>query len=261
MKIRVMSANIWGDYFGNPVQEREGQLEAVIRRYSPDILGMQEATPAWNASAAFASLGDTYAFVSGDGFPENNYVPLLYRKSVFSLLECGFVRYTDTPDRSKAATWALLAHKASGERIGAMCTHFWWKCFGTPEHDALRVSNAAVLTETAGQIARRTGAPIVAMGDLNSTPGVPSMRYLREAGWRFVRDEAPLTSETSTHHGDPQRGGDGRYHGSRTGNRWDRSIDHIFTLGALRPLSFSVIEDQDALDESDHSPVLCELET
>ena len=39
--IRIMSFNIWGDYFGNPVNEREDGIGRVISVYSPDILSMQ----------------------------------------------------------------------------------------------------------------------------------------------------------------------------------------------------------------------------
>ena len=33
--IRVMTSNIWGDYFGNEVQVREDQLFEVYSKYAP----------------------------------------------------------------------------------------------------------------------------------------------------------------------------------------------------------------------------------
>lgn len=257
MTVRVMTFNIWGDYFGNPVEEREGQIGAVIARHAPDILGVQEITQNWHSSALFCTLSETYEISGGEGFHENNYVPLLWRRDMFTALACGFVPFPDTPDISKGISWAVLRHRESQKTICAMNTHFWWKYFGEAENDAIRVSNAARLTETAEQLSRTYGAPAVAFGDLNSTLSMPTIPYLLSHGWNLARDGAPLTSEVGSHHGDPVRGADGRYHGTKTEKRYPASIDHILYRGAIRPVEFSVIEEQDALDASDHSPLLC----
>lgn len=41
MKLRLMTSNIWGDYFGNPVEGRAEQLAAVYLHHKPDIIGLQ----------------------------------------------------------------------------------------------------------------------------------------------------------------------------------------------------------------------------
>ena len=41
MFIRIMASNIWGDYFGNPVEVREEQLGSIYDKYDPDILAMR----------------------------------------------------------------------------------------------------------------------------------------------------------------------------------------------------------------------------
>ena len=38
--MRIMTSNIWGDYFGNPVDERLDQVLTIYRKYAPDILGL-----------------------------------------------------------------------------------------------------------------------------------------------------------------------------------------------------------------------------
>lgn len=97
-------------------------------------------------------------------------------------------------------------------------------------------------------------------GDLNSRPPMPTLPYLREQGWMCARENAPVTSEVSTYHGYPVRGKDGRYHGARTAERFELSLDYILYRGAVRPLVFSVIEDGDTLDATDHSPIFCDFE-
>lgn len=257
--VRIMASNIWGDYFGNPVDIREEQLGKIYEKYDPDILAMQEATPAWNNSKLYAAMKDKYTFVTSPEAPDNNYVPLVYRTGMFEELESGFVKFPDTPDKSKGATWAVLKHIQTGKLLAVFGTHFWYQKFGDPEHDALRVSNAHLITKCADELCTKYDIATVALGDMNSFPNAPAIQYLRKTGWRLARDHAKYTSDVSTHHGDPQRGEDGLYHGRRTTLTWEHSIDHIAYRGNIMPERFVVIEDQDALDPTDHSPIYCDF--
>ena len=45
--MKFLSFNIWGDYFKNPVGEREAAIESTIRQYAPDVISLQEVTPNW----------------------------------------------------------------------------------------------------------------------------------------------------------------------------------------------------------------------
>lgn len=260
MNIRIMSSNIWGDYFGNEIAVREDQLLDVFERYAPDVLGMQEATRNWNLSALFRGLAQNYEFVDTGRFTDNNYTPLLYRRDYFELVDSGFVKFRDTPDNSKGFTWAVLEYKGNGQRFAAISTHWWWKYIGNAEHDALRVSNAAEVTETARMITERYGCPVFAFGDFNSRYSCPSLAYLRENGWKFAQEDASVSMEVCTHHGDPKRGEDGLFHGDATLHTKEHSIDHIVWMGQADPVEFRVVEDQDALDATDHSPIWCDFE-
>lgn len=259
--LRIMSFNIWGDFFGNPVEEREEAIERVFRDYVPDIIGIQEATPSWTRSAMFRSLRDVYAFAEPENPPVNNSDPLLYNKERFFCVESGYVPYRDTPDASKAATWAVLEERDTARRIAVFCTHFWWMHIGEADHDddVLRVANAALLTDRAIEITQRYGVPAVAMGDLNSPLHIPTHTYLRRAGWKYAQADAPETRMESTHHGDPVRGTDGKYHGCLPTDDYTRSLDHILYRGDLTPVRFGLVQDAYALDASDHSPLWCDF--
>ena len=39
MNVRIMTSNIWGDYFGNEVTRREDQLFEVYMKYAADVIG------------------------------------------------------------------------------------------------------------------------------------------------------------------------------------------------------------------------------
>ena len=61
-----MTSNIWGDFFGNPVPPRAPLLAAVYARYTPDVLGLQEAGPSWWKSSLIPALLEKYAQVPVD---------------------------------------------------------------------------------------------------------------------------------------------------------------------------------------------------
>ena len=44
LTVRIVTANIWGDYFGNPVRDREGAFLDAFIQYGADVIGMQECT-------------------------------------------------------------------------------------------------------------------------------------------------------------------------------------------------------------------------
>lgn len=54
--IRLMTSNIWGDYFGNEVAVREDQLFEVYQKYACDVIGIQEVTPSWHSSALMTNM-------------------------------------------------------------------------------------------------------------------------------------------------------------------------------------------------------------
>ena len=64
--MKFLSFNVWGDYFKNPVNEREAAIESTIRKYSPDVVALQEMTPAWWESPMLGNLSSEYGVVRGD---------------------------------------------------------------------------------------------------------------------------------------------------------------------------------------------------
>lgn len=255
--MRIMTSNIWGDYFGNPVDVRIDDINEVYKKYAPDILGLQEITKGWYNSGLFERLSEEYYFVGTEIFGSNNFVPFAFKKN-FKLISKGYEYLDETPDVTKGISWAVL--KGEDDKIFAVCnTHFWWKT--GPEHDEIRVKNAEQLTYVMKHLNQRYNCPVFAFGDMNSVLSSDVFKVYAENGIKNLHDLAEVKDNMSSHHGDPKKAEDGTYHGEKTTNDKNFSIDHMIVLGENIKIScYRIVEDQKALDATDHSPVFVDVE-
>lgn len=277
-RFRFLTLNVWGDYFENPVPEREAGMEAAILRDTPDVVSLQEVTTNWYQSPMFAHLGKAgYALVRGDEAaalrraalkgkktPKHiNHEPLLYRTDRFRLLDSGTDFFHLSLQSSKSVTWAVLEEKTGKRRFAAFATHFWWKRNGL-ESDTIRELNARHILGVLATLRRKWGAglPAILGGDLNSTEKSIAHAMLRSGGFQNAASHADIRSNHCSHHGNPVRGADGKYHGSVSPAAMDipdRSIDHIYYTKGIHALRHEIGVYQEVLDITDHSPVLVEF--
>ena len=277
--LRFLTFNIWGDYFNNPVAEREVGVEATILNSRADVIALQEVTPNWYKSQMFLNLAKAgYAVVRGDeaaalrraafaGNPTEehiNHEPVLYRKDKLKLLESGTDFFHLKLQTSKSVTWLVLEDRESGRRCVAFGTHFWWQHNGQ-DSDAVRELNARHILWIYADIRRRWGAdlPAVLGGDLNSLETSSDHAMLRTGGFVNAASHAEIRSPHCSHHGNPVRAEGGRWRGSLQSPERDKakySIDHIYYTKGIRALRHEIVTDQVALDVSDHSPVLVEFD-
>lgn len=259
--MRIMTSNIWGDYFGNPVSVREEGLYEVFAKYSPDILGFQEVTRGWYNGKMFSKLAAEYDFVGTEIFGSTNYVPFAYKREAgFVLRAKGYEMLENTPDISKAITWAYFERKEADKKSFAVCnTHFWWKT--GKEHDLIRERNAKQLSALMKNLAEKYSCPVFAFGDMNCTVESSVFDIYSANGFFKLHSRALEKSDKSSHHGDPKLGGDGKYHGKTTENDFKHSIDHIIGYGEnIRVACYEIVEEQNALDSTDHSPVYADID-
>ena len=259
MKLKLMTSNIWGDYFGNPVDLREDGIFNVYNKYSPDFVGFQEVTRGWYAGKMFSEyLSQNFRFVGTELDGCENYVPFVFRKSAgLSYIAKGYELLSETPDLSKAITWAVFENKDK-ERFGFCNTHFWWKT--GEEHDIIRKKNARQLSELMADIQKRYECPVFAMGDMNCDRYGGIFEVYKEYGITHLSDIAEKVIGKASCHGDPVKGDDGKYHGKKDVRPIENSIDHIIALGKVSVKEYLVNDDQDALDSTDHSPVMATVE-
>ncbi len=254
---RIMSNNIWGQYFENPVESRTDDLLKVYKKYAPDVLGFQESDKYWHAGRMFNAIQGEYEFVRAPE-EEKNYTSLLYKRDRFELVDSGYILFDKTPDPSKSFMWGVLKDKNSGFKFGVGSLHYWWMT--GPSHDVLRCRNSCDLLDEVRKIREKHGVTVLAFGDYNCFWQSEALKLLYANGGKNALDLAAKCSAVSSHHGDPIRDDDGRYHGKRTDNDKSKSLDHIIFFGDdFKVDEFRVVEDQCALDATDHSPIYADI--
>ncbi len=255
--MRIMTSNIWGDFFGNPCEMRGAGLEAVYRKYSPDVIGFQEVTEGWYCEGLLDRLSDEYTLV--DGRPKYP-TPIMFKKDMFDMIECGWEALTDVPgDSSKTITWAVLRTKDEGKTVAVLNTHFWWMQRGEVDN-SIRVINAKQLFARMEYLKKKYACKVFAFGDMNCNIKESAFEYLNSVGVFCSVHIAEDFSKQSSHHGDPIRGEDDLYHGCVAVKDYTNSLDHIVTYKGTNIKRQVVVEDREALDSTDHSPVYIDFE-
>lgn len=274
--LKFMTFNIWGEYFGNPAVEREADARAVVLRYRPDVIAFQEADRCWwNKARFFKDLEgkDRYGIVKGDmaaalkkgGWAgrktlrcDVNPQPLAFNRDRLELIDSGVVIF-HARISDKGATWAVLKDRQTGFRFIAFSTHFWYMWNGK-ESDALKETNATHLMNALQSLKSRYPYPVIGGGDLNSVPGSWAHDLLEGRGLARAADSAQTRDPTVTCHGNPVRGADGRWRGKPPSGK-GASLDHVFAeTNGIRLIEHKVVVDREALDSSDHSPVIVTFE-
>lgn len=259
-ELRMMSFNIWGDYFQNPVAERDLAIADIILRYQPDVVALQEVTANWWTSRLFSTLALSYAPVVGQANGKNNYTPLLYKKERFELVAEGWDLYHEKLDRSKGLTWTVLKDRSGGKCFAAFSTHYWWQ--GTAESNYIRTVNSDMLLKRLDALRSQYACPVFGGGDFNCWTDSDPLEKLWQNGYAGAQDIADTASPESSHHGDPRCGDDGKYHGSPKPEKNEKrySIDHLIVEPEqVHAHRLHVVLDQDALDASDHSPIFMDI--
>ena len=242
----------------NPASLREDDILHVYQTFKPDIIGFQELNGHWYTGSLLKYFSEEYCFVGTEIYNNSVHTPMAIKKE-YELWAKGFERLSDTPDDSKSITWAVIRKKGEENYFAVCNTHFWWM-ENKEEHDLLRVKNAKQLTELMHYIASKYSCPVFAMGDMNCTIASEVFRVYRENGIHHLYDLAQVRDDVSSYHLDPVLGEDGRFHGKTAAQDSKYSIDHIVVLGeGIEVSQYRVVEMQEALDATDHSPVYADI--
>ena len=90
--LRVMFYNVYGYSDSGPVSLRQELQLELFRLYQPDVLGMQEYSPAYHSSFTSMLNGIGYQQVAVSA-GTSNYTPLFYRADRLEVVESGYLRY------------------------------------------------------------------------------------------------------------------------------------------------------------------------
>ncbi len=240
---------------------RHALVWEVIRRTSPDVLGVQEALR-FQLDELHAALPE-YAEVGvgrDDGRAAGEYAAILFRRNRFSVADTFW--FSDTPSVPgsmdwgnrvpRICTWARLVERQSGTAFYVYNVHL------DHQSQPSRERSVELLTE---RIAARAFAdPVIVMGDFNAGEDNPAMRYLRGAPGRETapggRAPASLRLVDTFRARHPTAEVVGTFNAFR-GDSLGPKIDGIFGSHAWRVLDAAIVRWARAgRFPSDHFPVV-----
>ena len=166
-----MTAMTYNISCGDMRTARMNNILSVMKSYTPDTIGVQEATVQW-MDFLKKNLGSTYGFVGigRDAGGAGEHSAILYNKHIFTLLESGTKWLSSTPDTpsklsnsyyNRIVTFALLQRKADGQKVLAVNTHL------DHSNDTVRSQQLKVLLEV---VSAYENVPIIMTGDFNTLP-------------------------------------------------------------------------------------------
>ena len=262
--LRLYNHNIWGNFAAEQkLGNRNKLIKKLIFEGSPDFCCFQECNPTSSRrdDPIEELILETYAEAPTEA-GKNNFTPVFYNKERFKVVFSDWIRYSGLNDLdSKSITRAVFEEKASGKRVAVFSTHFWWQV--GQEHTLQRLENVKQLKAAAEEVIKEFGVPVIISGDLNNGLGAPQdtrpYEKLMKEGFTDIRHTAEITTDSHTCHGYPTLNEKDEY---VNGPEPFFTLDYIMTYGekALRPLKFEVLTSKDALNSSDHCPLIGEFE-
>ena len=250
MHLKVVSFNIrcCDDKDGHSIPERAPRLHAAIAPRDPDVIGLQEYRPAWEAliEKYFGDQYDMFNQYRSKESPES--APILWKKDKFTCLDKGYFWLSDTPDEEsrgwderynchRICEWVILEVKATGQRFAFMNTHYG---FG----DAGQIKSGELIYARSQAFA---DLPTFLTGDFNMRP--TSLGYQTICQYFTDVNAATRNDLSSTFHA---------YHPE---TRPDSHIDFCFTNALVTPIDQKIIKDTfDGKYPSDHYGLEIDLE-
>jgi endonuclease/exonuclease/phosphatase family metal-dependent hydrolase len=255
-QFRVMTFNIRYDNAGDGVNrwsERVDEVAALIRKYDPDIIGVQEALN--HQLKDLVRLLPDYSWYGvgrDDGKEKGEYCAIMIKSGRFGLMEEKTFWLSEIPEVPGSKSWdaaitriatrTRLFDKETKKEFLVMNTHF--------DHvgKAARKNSASLIKAYLTGYYESKQIPIILTGDFNFERSEDPYKLLT-AEHSILLDSRPL--------GDHQ----GTYCGFEVGGMECKSIDYIFHTSDWIVRKYKVITDNDAKHyPSDHLPVLAEFE-
>lgn len=266
---RIFTLNVNG-VFGDDANSwpmRAPLNVAVIGRYRPDIIGLQEASKT-NLDTFGEQLTD-YTLVEGNCYgdtPPQEYSSILFRSERYELLERGEFWFSETPDVESTgwgveypmgATWIKLKCAYTNGQILCLNTHFE----DGDEGEESRVGATKLIINRLEQIA--PDLPAVLMGDFNCNPWSAPYRIFLENGFVDTYRAAGNADAVASSTMHLYRGDD--YFSLDFGGSLFWRVDWILARGGDGPvqtIASTIVRDADPPTyPSDHFPIISEIAT
>jgi endonuclease/exonuclease/phosphatase family metal-dependent hydrolase len=250
--LKVMTYNIRYDTPNDGVNawpNRKQKVFDLIKKYDPDLIGVQEALKHQLTDMLKALPAYHYVGVGReDGKDKGEFSAILYRKGRFTVQEQNTFWLSGTPEvagskswdaaLTRIASWATLKDNQSGREFVICNTHF--------DHVGAeaRKQSAALLKSKVSALA--PDKPVIITGDLNCLREDPPYKVLTN------NEEIELI--------DPASEPKGTFCSFAVNSIECRAIDYIFVTNEWHADRYTVVEDNDGKHyPSDHLPVIVTL--
>lgn len=249
-----MSYNI---RFDNPADgvnhwpKRSDKVFALIKKYDPVLLGLQEALKSQIDDIVRALPDYKYVGVGrDDGKEKGEYSPILYKPSKVELLQTGTEWLSEQPNTpgskswdaaiTRVVTWAWFRDKQTGKTFYYINTHF--------DHigKEARKNSAMMIVGLTKRLEGENKLPVFVTGDFNAQPTEPPYAVIMESG---------TFSDTR-----PKNSTEGTFCTFSVNGPACNLIDYIFHTDGFTSTGYQVIKDNDGTHyPSDHLPLMAEL--
>ncbi len=243
VNLRIFDDNVW-DYSQDTIPTewaqagidcrdaaRAPKFAQLIRAYMPDIICLQEYN--CHMDAELYPMLKKYGYMRASSGKEESWphTPIFYDKNVWKQLRVNYRLYGYGPNTwcnngSKSFCSAVLKNKETGQTVGVVSTHLWFRGDKThPGSSYARASQAALIMAEAEVIKAKFDCPVFVCGDMNSTENTLAMKLFKEGGYKPCY-------EIATQYADKELGHHACFDhvaGSRASNgkgRKEGSIDH-----------------------------------
>lgn len=250
--IKVMTYNIRYDNPQDGINQwdkRKSKVFALIKKYDPDIFGIQEGL--------FNQLEDIkqnlpYSYIGvgrDDGKTKGEFSAIFFKKGRFSILDQGTFWLSETPEIPGSKNWdAAITRISTWAKVQDIKTKQVFYHFNTHfDHigKAARAQSAAIIKSKIKSIA--ANQPVIVTGDFNCEP--TDIPYLT-----MISTEPVALADSG------QGSSEGTSCSFQVGNPCKR-IDYIFYSLSLSSEKYVVITDNDGTNyPSDHLAVMTTLQ-
>ncbi|TXH26392.1 MAG: endonuclease/exonuclease/phosphatase family protein [Cyclobacteriaceae bacterium] len=260
--VKVMSYNIRLDTEAdglNQWKNRPDKVIGLIKKYDPDLFGVQEAMHNQMLDLQSGLSEYSYAGVGrDDGKEKGEYSAIFYKKEKFELLTQNTDWLSETPDVPGSKSWdaaitrvftyALFKDKSTGKNFFYGNTHFDHIGKEARKNSAnlIKYFIAGFIKGASSQ--KEIKLPVIISGDFNSEPiDAPYLTITNGEIFRLY-DSRPATNLTGT------------FCGFEINKIKCRTIDYIFHSEDWKASGYQVIQDNDGnYYPSDHLPVFVTL--
>lgn len=232
----------------NAWPNRIEMVKGLIRFHEFDLFGVQEALRGQLNDLAgmteFAFLGKG----RDDGMEAGEHSAIFYKKDRFLVLQSGDFWLSETPDKpgkgwdatccNRICSWAKFQDKTTKKSFYFFSVHF--------DHQGVvaRRESGKLMVEKMKEIA--TDAPIICVGDLNSTPDTEQVKHIQT-----LLNDSYQVAEKAPY------GPVGTFNGFKMTALLVDRIDYIFVSKPVKVLAYGVLSDSKGQRyPSDHLPVM-----